>query len=696
MLEPEKQETLYKRQIKVAKNRIGATSIMWFVLLLAFLLDIFQINTFVYCTVCIALLILYNFPALLILKHVKNRRIFEIFSLLINALEIIGYTAIIYFMGGIMAAFLMLIYFDVIAYAGMLAPNKTPYFMATVSTLSFTTMVLLVHFGIIPHQKVIFPEVVYDLKTQLMITLACSTLIFIIAFISSQTSIIINRNRRELAELVDRYREHVENIGDIVYILDGGRRIKYVNKSFERLIGIDFNSLNGKRFREIAPFKSRNVINNVIKDQKRGEEIGLFELEFEDARGVKRMLEMREHLILERGAVKEIHGMGRDVTERKALEEQLLRSQRMEAISTLIGGIAHDFNNILATILGYASFLKNKSEKGSLFYDGLDAVEKSASRASDLTSQLLAYTRRGKFEIKPINMNWVVKEVYDLISRTFDKSIKITVETDKENLKTVEGDKSQLSQVVMNIAVNAQNAMPKGGKFSIRTYMRELKEEMPKGNFSIKPGEYVCIDFKDTGIGMSEDDLSRIFEPYFTTRGDKGGTGLGMSVVYGIVKGHGGYIEVESSPGEGSGITVYFPASRKDEAPLKAVSAQAVGGTDTILIIDDEKIILKMTKDILEESGYKVYTADSGKAGIKKFVENEIDLVILDIKMPDMGGKEVLERILQIDWEARVLLSSGYSEEDQHHDLLKIGAKNFIGKPFVSDRLLLEIRKVLD
>jgi two-component system cell cycle sensor histidine kinase/response regulator CckA len=270
----------------------------------------------------------------------------------------------------------------------------------------------------------------------------------------------------------------------------------------------------------------------------------------------------------------------RDITERKMLEERFLRAQKMEAVATLTAGIAHDFNNILTTILGYASFLKSKAKEGDSFHTGLSAIENSTQRASELTSQLLAYSRKGKLEIRPLNLNRVIGEVHDLISKTFHKSIKISLKTD-ESIKAVDGDESQLNQVVMNIVINAQDAMPNGGTFKIQTYMEDIKSKIEKKYYIIEPGEYVCMKFSDNGIGMDEDTLKRIFEPYFTTKGSMGGTGLGMSVVFGIVKGHGGYIEVKSKLGGGTEITVYLPASKRKEKISKERLEDVIGGSET-------------------------------------------------------------------------------------------------------------------
>lgn len=398
------------------------------------------------------------------------------------------------------------------------------------------------------------------------------------------------------------------------------------------------------------------------------------------------------------GKILKMMGTIQDVTELKKVQDQLISDQKMKAVGTLAGGIAHDFNNILATILGYASFLKTKVLQGEPFYEGLDAIEKSSLRASELTSQLLAYSRKGKLEIKLFNINNVIKNVYDIISKTFEKTVEISLDTD-DNIKSIEGDMSQMNQVVLNLAINSREAMPNGGKLTIRTFMEEVSEDIDKVDSGMEPGVYTCAEFTDTGVGMDEYILERIFEPYFSTRKEKGGTGLGMSVVYGIVKNHGGYISIKSSPGEGTKTTVYIPASNAEEVKEEEEKeiCRAVGGKETILVIDDEDKVLLMIKDILGDAGYTVYTENLGEAGLKILKEklDQVDLVILDIAMPDMRCEDILKRIFKIDRNMRVLLASGYSEEDQHHELIKMGAHGFIGKPFLADRILAKIREML-
>jgi signal transduction histidine kinase len=395
------------------------------------------------------------------------------------------------------------------------------------------------------------------------------------------------------------------------------------------------------------------------------------------------------------GEVIGYQGIIKDITDLKRAQNQLIRAQKMEAIGTLAGGIAHDFNNVLTTMMGYSSFLKNQVPRSEDLFKGLELIEKASIRASDLTSQLLAYTRKNTREIKPLNLNRILREVETLISRTFHKSIRIHVNT-AENLPTIEGDESQIYQVIMNIAVNAQHAMPNGGKLTIETYTETIPEELEKTYFSISPGHYVCLKITDTGVGMDEETVSKIFEPYFTTRNDEGGSGLGMSVVFGIIKSHNGYIEVVSEPGRGSKIIVSFPASEKEEVEEKSSRTDINDGSGDIVVIDDEIMILQMTKDILETSGYTVRVSLSGEEGIEMTKKRIPDLVILDLRMPEMDGRHVLRQLMNIDPTMKILMSSGHVDEKQRDEILAMGAGGFIQKPFVADDLRRYVRNILN
>jgi signal transduction histidine kinase len=376
--------------------------------------------------------------------------------------------------------------------------------------------------------------------------------------------------------------------------------------------------------------------------------------------------------------------------------ERLFMSQKMEAIGMLAGGVAHDFNNILATILGYASFLRGKAAPEDVFFEGLSAIEDSAVRASELTSQLQAYSRRGKMEIKEVPVNRVVKEIHNLIRKTFDNSIDIRLDLN-EDVTTVDADVSQIKQMILNLAINARDAMPKGGALIIRTFMSTIPDGQIEVGRDIPPGDYVGISVSDTGPGMDRQTGQEVFEPSGSEGRRPEGAGAGLSAAYEVAKRHGGWIDVKSEAGAGTEFLVRLAASgKKEEAPAKELR-EAKGGSETILIVDDETQIVQMLTRLLTDFGYRVFSSDSGAEGARIFEERagEIDLVLLDIMMPGMGGKEVMGRILQLRPDARILLASGYSEQERHRDLMEMGAVGFIGKPFVVRDLLGKIRDVL-
>jgi len=297
--------------------------------------------------------------------------------------------------------------------------------------------------------------------------------------------------------------------------------------------------------------------------------------------------------------------------------------------------------------------------------------------------------------MKAIDLNRVIREVHRLISKTLEKSIVLRLELDGD-IPSVEGDESQLFQVIMNIAVNAQAAMTDGGTFTIETGTKRIDHPIERDFFTIEQGLYVSMRCTDTGTGMDRDTLLRVFEPYFTTRKKSGGSGLGMSVAFGIIKGHGGYIEIESKPGKGTSMTVLLPASGGDAVTLSDQETEVTGGTETILIIDDEDAVLSMTGSILDEYGYTVHAYSTGKKGIQAYSDHGADLVILDLKMPEMDGREVFAELQKINPDVMVLFSTGYAGPDLHQRMLKMGARGYIEKPFVINSLLIKVREVLD
>ena len=318
----------------------------------------------------------------------------------------------------------------------------------------------------------------------------------------------------------------------------------------------------------------------------------------------------------------------------------------MESVGLLAGGIAHDFNNILTGVLGYSSLMKGMLKEDEKLYRYADVIEKSAIRASSLTKQLLGFARKGKYRIDSICVNEIVKELVLFLRETFDRNIDIKCDMES-SLPPVMGDSNQLYQAILNLCINARDAMPDGGRLYIKTDFYLLRDEKAVDFFKVPSGEYVRINVTDTGMGMSPDIKKRIFEPFFTTKDIGKGTGLGLAMVYGIIKGHGGYLNVYSEPGLGTTIRIYLPKAdgaveekNMDEFVVKKSKK------GTILIIDDEVMIRELAKDILEAYDYHVYLAVHGNEGIRIFNEyrDSIDLVMLDMVMPEKGGKTSLQR----------------------------------------------------
>ncbi|MCX6556101.1 MAG: ATP-binding protein, partial [Candidatus Aminicenantes bacterium] len=339
----------------------------------------------------------------------------------------------------------------------------------------------------------------------------------------------------------------------------------------------------------------------------------------------------------------------------------------MEAIGTLAGGIAHDFNNLLMGIQGYASMTLTNLDPANPNFERLKRIEEQVQSGADLTRQLLGFARGGRYEVKPTDMNDIIEKTSFMFGRT-KKEISIYRKTGKD-IWRVEVDRGQMEQVFVNLYVNAWQAMSGGGEIYLETENVLLNDEKALP-YSVKPGKYVKITVTDNGSGMDEKTRLRVFDPFFTTNEMGRGIGLGLASVYGIIKGHQGMINVYSEPGHGTTFTIYLPASEKDVVKDEPPSKKIVRGTETVLLVEDEKTVLDVSKEMLEALQYKVYTADSGQEAIAVYTEKKgtINLVILDMVMPGLSGSETFDRLRMINPEVKVLLSSGYSlnGEAQH------------------------------
>jgi len=390
-----------------------------------------------------------------------------------------------------------------------------------------------------------------------------------------------------------------------------------------------------------------------------------------------------------------------DISDRKKAEEekarlasQLLQAQKMEAIGTLAGGIAHDFNNLLMGIQGHTSMMLMDVDSSHPMFEHLNEIKNHVKSSVNLTKQLLGFARGGKYETRTTDLNELVKNQTRMFQRT-RKEITI-YENYEKNLWAVDVDRGQIEQAFLNLYVNAWQAMSGGGDLVVKTE-NIIIDKNYETTFEVKPGKYVKISVADTGLGMDETTRQRIFEPFFTTREMGRGTGLGLASVYGIIKNHEGFINVFSEPGEGTTFTVNLPASGKAVVKEKKAYNRLIDGQGSILLVDDEEMIIGVGKQMINRLGYDVLTAGNGKEAIEIYKENQdkIDLVVLDMIMPGMGGGGTFEKLKEIDTDVRVLLSSGYSLNSQASEILAKGCAGFMQKPFYMEELSQKIAEIL-
>jgi two-component system cell cycle sensor histidine kinase/response regulator CckA len=504
----------------------------------------------------------------------------------------------------------------------------------------------------------------------------------------------------------EKYRTIVEGLEEGYFEIDLDQNLTFFNDPLCKILGYSPDELSGKNTRAFTSQATIRKMDQIYAELKEtGEPIRVTDYDATGKAGNRIALELTASLLRDsNGSPIGFRGVLRDVSERKEaeaqsrkLEIQVRQAQKMESIGTLAGGIAHDFNNILMGIQGNASLMALKTDLAHPNYEKIKNIESYVENGTELTRQLLGFARRGKYHAIATDLNDVIDKSATLFGRT-KKEIRIQRDL-VADIWTVEVDRGQIEQALLNLYVNAWQAMPQGGDLYLKTENVILDAEFVNAKpYKVEAGDYIKITVTDTGIGIDQETRERIFEPFFTTKEMGRGTGLGLASVYGVIKNHEGYINVYSEIDQGTTFTIYLPASRKkiQKQTEKAVASVALG-TGTLLLVDDEEMIIKVGKELLQELGYQVMSALSGQEAIELYKKNadKIDLVIMDMIMPGMSGGETFDRLKEINPEIKVLLSSGYSINGQASKILERGCDGFIQKPFNLIQLSDKIQSII-
>jgi PAS domain S-box-containing protein len=506
---------------------------------------------------------------------------------------------------------------------------------------------------------------------------------------------ITQRKRAEEAALESerQYRLVVDNANDAIFIVQDGV-VKFPNPKVLEIIGYSADYLASTPFASLIAPVDRDMVVERHKKRLLGEKVPTtYSFRLMNKAGDLLWAQVNAVLITWEGKPAVLCFL-RDITLQKKLEAQLQYAHKIEAVGTLAGGIAHDFNNLLMGIQGNVSLMLMDVHSDQPNYERLKNIEKQVQSGARLTSHLLGYARKGKYEVKLLDLNHLVYETSDTFGRT-KKEIAIHRELAKD-LFAIEADPVQIEQVLLNLYVNAADAMPGGGKLILKS-SKVTHKDMKGKLYEPKRGRYVLLTVTDTGTGMYKKTMERIFDPFFTTKEMGRGTGLGLASAYGIIKGHGGYIDVDSKRGHGTTFSIYLPASKEKVGKAVESAERLIRGTGTVLLVDDEKIILEVGRELLEGMGYRVLTATDGEEAIKVYKKNRnnIDIVVLDMVMPGMGGGEAYDHMKGVNPEIKVLLSSGYSIDGEAGKILERGCDGFIQKPFTMKELSCEIGKIL-
>jgi two-component system, cell cycle sensor histidine kinase and response regulator CckA len=523
----------------------------------------------------------------------------------------------------------------------------------------------------------------------------------VLTFVSQQlaSAIVHKRSEEALRRSEARYRSLVESAAYGIYRSNMEGKFLDVNPALVSMLGYgsaeEVLALNPRR----EVFLSAEDHSKLMLEFRRRGRLDGVELKWKRKDGNVIAVRVSGRVVGPEGGPEEaLEIIAEDITERRALEDQFRQAQKMEAVGRLAGGVAHDFNNLLLVISGYAEVMLEQLERESPLHQKAVAIQQSADRATTLTRQLLAFSRKQLLELKVVDVNAIVSDMERLLGPLIGENIELLPKLGNE-LGRTRADSGQLEQVLMNLVVNSKDAMPEGGRITITTENVTLDDSYRREHTFIKPGPYVMLSVSDTGVGMSKETQAQIFEPFFTTKEKGKGTGLGLSTVYGIVKQSGGYVFVQSELDRGSTFRIYLPRvddPAETQGPTKTAQ-EATNGSETVLLVEDEESVRQLVKETLEAKGYCVMEAENGKAGLEvaQAYDGTIDMVITDVVMPGMSGRELAKKLVATRPNARVLYLSGYTEDSVvQQDVLGSGT-SFLQKPFTLQTLAKKVREIL-
>ena len=729
-LSPEYSEMLFKRHLQAALVRSGASLIMGLLAIIAFYTASIKSHHLAGVGFSILFLILINPPALWILKRIKSRVVYRYFSLLINLLEIIAYTGIIYSLGGIEATYLTPIYAALITYVGTVSPRSFPFIVAALCALAFSSMVTLEYLGYLPHQSVV-SDFRPPLGTQMIYVSVVMGLLFVTAYISAYTAATLKRTRNKLhgknielqasvrtmsREITERkqaeeallqseekYRTVLESNPDPVVVYDMEGRVIYLNPAFTRVFGWSLEEQIGKKIDNFVPEENwpetRMMINRVTA-------LG------ESFSGLETCRYTKEGNILDisisgscyrdqEGNVAASIINLRDITEQKRLEDQLQKSRKMEAMGLMAGGVAHDLNNILSGIVSYPELLLMNLPEDSPLRKPIKTIQESGMRAADVVEDLMTIARGVASSKEVLKLNTVVEEYlksaeHQKLERTHS-FVNFKTESDPD-LLNMSGSPTHIKKTLMNLVTNASEAIEGSGTVTISTVNQYLDEPL-KGYEDVRTGEYVMLRVSDDGSGIFPGDLERIFEPFYTKKVmGRSGTGLGLAVVWNMVQDHKGYINVENSE-KGTVFELYFPVTREEVAAEreKVPLEDYLGHGEKILVVDDEERQREIASGMLTELGYNAESVSSGEDAIEYVKEHPVDLIVLDMVMPKgINGRETYEQIIKIRPDQKAIIASGYAKTKEVDTAQELGAGKYIKKPYILEKIGLAVKEELE